>query len=84
WAGTLLKTVTTPILVVAEPGQEKEAITRLARVGFDQVLGYLQGGFETWQQNGKGVDSIASLTADEVAELLQKKNTLVLDVRRAT
>ncbi len=83
WAGTLLKIVTTPILLVTEDGQQKEVITRLARVGFDHVLGYLKGGFEAWSGSGKGIDSITSLNADNVAALIQKEDALVLDVRRA-
>ncbi|MBL7931277.1 MAG: MBL fold metallo-hydrolase, partial [Bacteroidia bacterium] len=84
WSGTLLKTVTTPILVVAEPGSEKEVIVRLSRVGFDQVLGYLKGGFEKWLQSGKDIDSIKSLTANEALPFIQKDNVFVVDARRAS
>jgi rhodanese-related sulfurtransferase len=83
WAGTLIKTVTSPILIVAEPDQEKEVVTRLARVGFDEVQGFLKGGFESWPGSVKGIDSITSLNAEDVADLMQKDDALVLDVRRA-
>lgn len=47
WAGTLIPDIKQEILLVAEPGTEKEAITRLARVGYDHTIGYLEGGFES-------------------------------------
>jgi len=82
WAGTLLKTVTSEILLVSDPGREKEVITRLARVGFEKVLGYLEGGFENWKNSGKETDCIISLQPKDVAELMQKESSVVLDVRR--
>ena len=57
WVGALLVDVKMPLLLVADPGTEKEAITRLARVGFDNVIGILQGGFESWKDSGKGIDT---------------------------
>lgn len=82
WAGILLKNVNTSILLITEDGQETEAITRLARIGFDHVLGYLEAGFDTWVKSGKGIDSISSLNVEEAVDLMQQDNALVLDVRR--
>lgn len=79
WVGTLIPNVKQEILLVAEPGRVEEVITRLARVGYDNCLGYLQGGFETWKAAGKEVDSIKSITAQELAAI---DNAPILDVRK--
>lgn len=81
WVGALIPDVRQELLLVCEPGQEQETITRLARVGYDQVLGYLQGGFATWQLSEKEVDTITSITADELANRLDGGITLI-DVRK--
>ncbi len=70
WVGALIQDVHQPILLVAEPGREEEVITRLARVGFDQTLGYLEGGFEAWQAAGREVDTVRSIDASVVQRLL--------------
>jgi hydroxyacylglutathione hydrolase len=81
WAATLLD-ITTPIVIVAEVGKEKESIERLARVGFDNIQGFLNGGFETWQQADKRWDMI--ITVDEEEFELDAKHTdiKILDVRK--
>jgi rhodanese-related sulfurtransferase len=81
WVGALIKDVSRKILLVVEPGREKEAITRLARVGFDQTLGYLDGGIEAWKSAGKELDSIESISPEEFAERYGD-GTSVVDVRR--
>lgn len=84
WAGSLLN-YETPILLVAEPGMEEEAITRLARVGFERVIGYLKGGFDAWKVAGKKVDIIIDVNADELAMDLRFDQKLeVVDVRKQT
>jgi glyoxylase-like metal-dependent hydrolase (beta-lactamase superfamily II)/rhodanese-related sulfurtransferase len=82
WAGSLLK-FEQPILIVAEPGKEEEAITRLARVGFDKVIGFLEGGFPAWQDAGKPTDMIIDISAEEFAlDLPFDKKLEVIDVRK--
>ncbi|GAA4396353.1 MBL fold metallo-hydrolase [Nibrella viscosa] len=82
WVGALVPDVRQELLLVCEPGQEQETLTRLARVGYDQVLGYLAGGFDAWKAAGKEVDTITSLSADELADQLAKEPVTVIDVRR--
>lgn len=81
WAGTLIADIKQPILIVAEPGKEKEVVTRLSRVGYDHAIGYLAGGFESWQQAGKETDHIKSISAADFAAL-PHKNLHILDVRK--
>lgn len=81
WAGTVLDP-TIPILLVANPGREPEAIMRLGRIGFDNIAGYLDGGAEAFASNPNAVFSIPRITAPQLAEKLQQKEPpLVLDVR---
>ena len=84
WAGSLLPFDKT-ILLVTEPGKEKETIIRLARVGFSRMEGYLDGGFEAWQKAGEKTDMIINIEADELAmDLPFDDRLLVIDVRRET
>ncbi len=84
WAGSLLP-YNKPIMLVTEPGQEKETIVRLARVGFSKVTGYLDGGYEAWQKSGEETDMIIDVEADELAmDIPFDDNLLVLDVRKQT
>jgi rhodanese-related sulfurtransferase len=70
-------------LIVADAGREEEIITRLARVGYDYTIGYLQGGIQAWEDGGKETDEIKSITADELASIIEKnKEVDVLDVRK--
>jgi glyoxylase-like metal-dependent hydrolase (beta-lactamase superfamily II)/rhodanese-related sulfurtransferase len=85
WVGAMIPDIKQEILIVDEPGREEEVITRLARVGYDYTIGYLQGGIEAWKKAGKEVDEIKSISADELAEIMKKdKNVNVLDVRKPT
>ncbi len=84
WAGALLSFDET-ILLVCEPGKEEETITRLARVGFEKISGYLDGGFEAWQHAGEEIDIIIDIEADELAmDLPHDDNLVVVDVRKET
>ncbi|HWR32235.1 MAG TPA: MBL fold metallo-hydrolase [Chitinophagaceae bacterium] len=84
WAGSLLS-FNTPMLLITDPGKEKETIIRLARVGFDKVVGYLQGGFEAWKKAGEKIDIIIDVEADELMmDIPHDNNLVVLDVRRPT
>lgn len=81
WVGSLLKDVHTPILLVANPHQVEEAVMRLARVGFDHVQGYLDGGIAAWKASGGTLDSIASVSANAIEPSLEEGG-LLLDVRK--
>lgn len=84
WAGGLLS-FDVPMLLVTDPGKEKETIVRLARVGFDKVIGYLDGGFEAWKASGEPVDVIIDIEADELMmDIPHDKKLVVLDVRKPT
>jgi len=77
WVGALIADVHQPILLVAPKGREEEVITRLARVGFDQTLGYLDGGYEAWRAAGMPTDTVDVVEADQVDE-----SEAVYDVRK--
>lgn len=83
WVGAMIVDVKQPILLVCEPGSEKEAITRLSRVGFDNVLGYLEGGFSAWKNAGKETDTVHRISAAQFAEEF-KKESKVVDVRKGS
>ena len=82
WVGALIPDVRQELLLVCEPGQEQETLTRLARVGYDHVLGYLAGGFSAWEVARKDVDTITSIAATELANRLDKGGITVIDVRK--
>ena len=82
WVGTLITDIKQPILIVAEDGGEDEAITRLARVGYDNTIGFLKGGFQTWLDAEKDFDEIVSVSPEEFAELINETELKVLDVRK--
>ncbi|CAM1349011.1 MBL fold metallo-hydrolase [Tenacibaculum insulae] len=81
WVGALIKDVTQPILLVTPVGEEETAITRLSRVGFDNVLGYLDGSFEAWQQANKEIDTLHSVSADVLQEAINNR-AKVFDARK--
>lgn len=82
WVGAMIGDVKQPILLVVEEGQEEETVTRLARVGFDNVIGYLKGGFETWKNEGNEVDTVDRISADEFKSRLKVGESTVFDVRK--
>lgn len=82
WVGTLIPDIKQQILLITDEGREEEVITRLARVGYDNTIGYLKGGFEAWKNAGKETDSIRSISADELADTMQKDNIEIVDVRK--
>ena len=84
WAGALLP-FDKQMILVTEPGMEEETVIRLSRVGFDKMLGYLQGSFEEWKNAGEKVDLIINIEADELAmDMPHDANLVVIDVRRGT
>lgn len=82
WVGALIQDVKQPILLVTDEGQQEEAVTRLARVGFDNVVGYLDGGMDAWIKAGKETDSVKSETAEEFAKAYKENEIPVFDVRK--
>ncbi len=83
WVGALIPDVQQPILIVAEPGREEEVVTRLARVGYDNALGFLKGGFESWKEAGKETDMIRSITPAQFESAYTEDNTIkMVDVRK--
>jgi hydroxyacylglutathione hydrolase len=84
WAGSLLP-FDAPIVLVTEPGKEKETIVRMARVGFSTIKGFLDGGYATWLNAGEEIDMIIDVEADELMmDIPHDKNLVVVDVRRST
>ena len=81
WAATLLD-ISTPVLLVTSAGKENESVTRLARVGFDNVLGILKGGFDAWRDAGKRIDMIISIDPYEFSLDYKHDDIKVLDVRK--
>lgn len=83
WVGALVPDIRQPLLLITGPGKEEETVLRLARVGYEQVIGYLLGGFDAWKQTGKETDSITRISARELAGALSSGDApLVIDVRR--
>ena len=83
WVGTMIPDIKHEILIVAEKGREKEVVTRLARVGYDHCIGFLDGGFERWKEAGFETDSIDSISPDELKSIISSDaNTAILDVRK--
>jgi glyoxylase-like metal-dependent hydrolase (beta-lactamase superfamily II)/rhodanese-related sulfurtransferase len=83
WVGTLIPDLKQPILLVTEAGKEEETITRLARVGYDNCIGYLQGGMKAWKEAGKDVDTVTSISAETFSTLLAENPGLAaFDVRK--
>jgi hydroxyacylglutathione hydrolase len=82
WVGALIADVNQPILIVSEVGKEEETIIRLSRVGFDNLLGHLQGGFETWKNSGKETDTINRITAEQFAGEVKIGESKIIDIRK--
>jgi glyoxylase-like metal-dependent hydrolase (beta-lactamase superfamily II)/rhodanese-related sulfurtransferase len=83
WVGTLIPDIKQQLLLVTDEGREEEVVIRLARVGYDYTIGYLQGSFEAWKQAGKEADTISSISAEEFAKRFEQDNAIkVVDVRK--
>ena len=83
WVGAMIVDVQHPILLVTDEGAEEEAITRLARVGFDNVIGYLKGGFASWKNSGKEFDHVNRISTQAFSDQY-KEDEKVIDVRNET
>lgn len=82
WVGTILKDTKQKLVFVADEGREQEVATRLARIGFDNGLGYLSGGMDAWKAENYPVEEIRSVSVDEMKKTYNKDTDVVLDVRR--
>ncbi len=82
WVGALVADVKQPILLIIPKGREEETVTRLSRVGFDNTLGYLKGGFEAWKNAAKEYDTITSVTAETFKAAVKNEKAAVFDVRK--
>lgn len=82
WVGSLIVDVKQPILIITNEGEEQESVLRLARVGFDHVIGYLKGGINSWIDAGKEIDKVNRITASQFKNELKVGESIVLDVRR--
>ena len=82
WVGSMISDVSTPILFVCEEGKEEEVVTRLSRVGFDNTIGYLSGGITAWSASGRELDSIESISAEELEKRMADGSVELFDVRK--
>jgi glyoxylase-like metal-dependent hydrolase (beta-lactamase superfamily II)/rhodanese-related sulfurtransferase len=82
WVGAMIGDVKQPLLLVVDEGMEEEVVIRLSRVGFDNVIGFLKGGFEAWKNNDREVDVVDRISADEFKSRLNVDKDNVYDVRK--
>jgi hydroxyacylglutathione hydrolase len=84
WVGAMVVDVKHPLLLVCDAGMEEEVITRLSRVGFDNVVGYLDGGIEAWSNAGKELDSVNRISAEAFASKFKAGESVIWDVRKSS
>jgi glyoxylase-like metal-dependent hydrolase (beta-lactamase superfamily II)/rhodanese-related sulfurtransferase len=84
WVGALIVDVKQPILLVTDPGKEEESVTRLSRVGFDNVVGHLQGSFAAWLGAGKAADVVDRISAEQFAKEVKIGEDKIIDIRKDT
>lgn len=82
WVGSLIPDVKQSLLLITDPGKEEESVMRLARVGYDYVIGYLEGGIDAWKAAGKEADTVTRISPMEFENRYAEENPLVIDVRR--
>ncbi len=82
WVGALIPDIKQAILIVADHGREEEVVTRLARVGYDNAIGFLEGGMAAWENDGREIDRIESISAEEFEKRMNQGVLEVVDVRR--
>jgi rhodanese-related sulfurtransferase len=82
WVGEMIPGIKQEILLVTEEGREEESIIRLSRVGYDNTLGFLKGGFNAWQAAGKDTETVSRINVDEFAEKMANEVPIVIDVRK--
>lgn len=84
WVGALIADVSQPIILVTEIGREEETVTRLSRVGFDNLIGHLQDGFEAWQKAGQEIDTVNRITSEQFAKEVKIGESKIIDIRKET
>ena len=84
WVGALITNLNQKILLVTDEGKEEESVLRLARVGYDNCVGYLKGGIATWASANKKLDTITSISAKELEQIVLAKDIKIIDVRKPT
>jgi len=82
WVGEMISDINQAILLVTEHGREEECMIRLSRVGYDNTIGYLEGGFASWKQAEKEMDSLKRITGQELEEMLSTIDLSLFDVRK--
>ena len=82
WVGEMISDINQAILLVTEPGREEECMIRLSRVGYDNTIGYLEGGFSSWKQSAKEIDTLKRISGKELEEWFKKEQVLLFDVRK--
>lgn len=82
WVGALIADVKQPIILVTEKGMEEETVTRLSRVGFDQIVGYLKGGFEAWKNSESEIDTVNRISAEQFEKEFKLNKSKVIDIRK--
>ncbi|WP_394665390.1 rhodanese-like domain-containing protein [uncultured Chryseobacterium sp.] len=82
WVGALIVDVKQPILLLTNENEEEETVTRLSRVGFDNVLGFLKGSFNAWKDSGKEIDSVNRISAQQFEQEIKEKEAKIIDVRK--
>jgi len=82
WVGALITDIKQPIILVVPEGKSEEAVTRLSRVGYDNTLGYLEGGIEAWKAFGKDIETLESISAETFADIAKTSDINILDVRK--
>ena len=81
WVGTLID-INKPLLLITDIGKEEESVLRLARVGYENVIGYLDGGIAVWEDAGKQITTVNSINADDIKEYYGENEYTILDVRK--
>jgi glyoxylase-like metal-dependent hydrolase (beta-lactamase superfamily II)/rhodanese-related sulfurtransferase len=84
WVGALIADVNQPLLLVTEEGKEEESVTRLSRVGFDNILGHLKGGFDAWLASGKEADVVDRISPEQFANVVEIGKDKIVDIRKET
>lgn len=82
WVGAMIVDVKQPLLLVTDPGKEEEVITRLSRVGFDNVRGFLNGGYSTWHSSPKEKDAVRRISAEAFAQEVKIGEDEIIDIRK--
>jgi hydroxyacylglutathione hydrolase len=84
WVGALIADVSQPIILVTEIGREEETVTRLSRVGFDNLIGHLQGGFDAWQKTEQEIDTVNRITSEQFSKEVKIGESKIIDIRKET